>query len=333
MKPSELIKSLSPNGYIDTGLMYSSGEPYAVDICNLYKAGVPIDILDTLKEYKMYDLFSVENNMSLLKKIEHPSQITGGFAISPKLADTITSFYGRDKLLETGRAVNQHGYYSEEELTSSVFLKHALERSSDYLPFTLISSLVRTNKNCERSLEAAKKAYTLYKGNVDLSYLNREHPCGTVFFMRDNLISLDAFSIIVSIYGRVVKEKIQLNIDTLPDINDAYKKYRTEKAPIPSNYIKESGRSINSLFNVYSENDLEPTDWEIVDTTSGYPMYIAKNGDKTVATIVGKTNEEILEDINKKIERNNELYGVNLNPVLLSTIGDFFLPTVFTVHC
>lgn len=332
MKPSELIKSLSNNGCIDTAKMYESEDPNAVDICNAYKGGVPAEVLDQIKSFKIWDLSEVENDLSLLKKIEHPGMIIGGYEISPVLADTISSYYGRDILLSIGRPVSQKGYYTEEELTSPIYLKEAIKRN--YTPFTRIQSIVRSNKNSERSLIAAQKAFTLYKGEVSLSYLNDiDPPCGTVFFMRDNLISMDAFDIIVRMSGREVKEHKQIRLRNIPEINTEYKKYRTVNGPIPSNYVKESGRAISNLFTIYKGKDLEPTEWETVNTTTGYPMYIAKNGEETVATIMGRTNEEILDDINDKIAKSNELYGNDLEPVLLSTMGDFFLPIIFSVHC
>lgn len=331
MKPSELITLLSPKGYIDTELMYNSTELKALDICNAYKAGVSLDVLDRLKDYNILSLDAVEENYSLLKGIEHPGQIVGGYDISKELADTISDYFGREALLEAGRPVRSKHYYTKEELTNRVYLMHTIERK--YSMYTRIHSSVKSNSNSNRDLDAAKKAYQLYKEGKLVSLTAIQRPCGAVIFTQDNLISLDAFSILVSFYGKDLKRKEQILLDWIPEINTEYKRYRTKTGSIPSNYTKESGKSIRSLFKIYEGKDLDVIDWEVINTTSKSPMYIGKNGKDVVVTVVAKTDEEILDDINSKIDRVNKVYGCNMPHVLISTMGDFFLPTIFGVYC
>ena len=332
MKPSELITLLSPNGYIATELMYGSTEPNAIDICNAYKAGVPKDILDKISKFTFVSIDEVENDYSLLKNIEHPGQIVGGYEISKELADTISNYFGRNKLLEAGRPVNSKHYYTEEELTNKTYLNSVLNKN--YSMYTRIHSNVKSNSNSSRDLESAKKAYQLYKDGTSLeSLISTERPCGAVIFTKDNFISLDAFSIIISFYGRDLERKEQILLDWDPGINTEYKRYRTKDGPIPPMYTKESGKSINSLFKIYKGKDLEVLNWEVVNTTSKAPMYIGKNGEDVVVTVVAKTDEEILSDINSKIDRINKLYGCNMPHMLVSNMGDFFIPTIFGVYC
>lgn len=328
MKPSELISSISPNGYIDTQLMYESIEPNVLEICNAHKAGVPINILDTLSSYKVIDLDTVKNDLSLIKSIEHPAQIVGGFAFSKELADTVSSYFGRDKLLQTGRPVDFEHYYTKDELLSKEFLVPALNRNY----YNSIDGVVKFNKDSKRDLNSAKKAYTIATSNNiidEFEYI----PCGSVMFMRDNLVSLDGFSIIVSMYGRHLSENKQILIDWDPEINTEYKKYISKDGPIPKGYVKESGHSIRSLFSVHEGKPLPIEKWEEVKTTQKVPMFVAYNGKEVVATIVSKTNTEILEDINSKIDRMNSMYNCNLKHILISTMGDFFLPSIFSVYC
>lgn len=333
MKPSELIKSISPNGCLDTGLMYDSKEPNTLDICTLYKGDVSLDVLDKLSTYNSIDITDVEKDMSLLKTIEHPGQIIGGYAISKELADTITSYFGREALIEAGRPVNEEGYYSEQELTDKTFLNAALLRYKHFTPYNYMHSEVGFNKNNVRSLENAIKAYNLkLSGTKAMDITNIVPPCGSVYFMRDDMISLDSFHIILTISKKEVLNNKQILIDWIPEINNAYTRYRTKNGPIPSNYIKDSGKAIKSLFDVYKEDDKDIDGWETVNTTDKVPMYIGKNNGNKVVTIVGRTNDEIIKDFNSKIDDWNESTGNNLSPVLLSTMGDFFFPIIFSVH-
>lgn len=333
MKPSEFIKLISPNGYIDTGLMYESIYPNAIDICTLYKGNTSLEVLDKLSKFNSIDIEDVERDKSLLKNIEHPGQIIGGYAISEELADTITSYFGREALLESGRPVNKTGYYNEDELTNKTYLNAALLRCKHFLPYNLMHSEVGSNKNNDRSLESAIKAYKLCTTNIGtINLKDIEVPSGNVYFIKDNMLSLDSFHITLSIAELELLKGKQLMLDWIPEINTAYCKYRTKEASIPYNYAKDSGKAIKSLFEISKESDKEVTDWEVVDTTNGAPIYIGKNNNDKVVTILSKTYEEIVEEFNTKIKLFNDSVGSNLGPVLLSTMKDLFFPTIFMVH-
>lgn len=338
MKPSEIVKSLSPKGYIDTELLYNCDYPNIDKIAAMVKAGVPVDIIDGLSDYVMIDVIDIENDMSLIKKIKHPSQIIGGYALSEDLAETISSYFGRDILLSIGRPVNKRGYYTQEELQSKAFLDAAIKRISNYSTYTYIKRIVGPNKDYERSLEAAKKAFQLKKNNTQkvIERLNEETlntPCGAVIFTKDDILSLDAFSILISFYGRDIKQGNQIELEIPIDVNTDYKKHRNGKEPIPYNYTRASGRTLANLFDVSIESDEEPDEWETINTVENTPIYIGKCQGKKVTTVITLSNQEVLHNINSKIDRVNSLYGCNMHHVLLSNIGDFFYPTVYAVHC
>lgn len=338
MKPSEVIKSLSPNGYVDTELLYNSDYPNIMDIVSLVKVGVPLSVIDKLHKYNSVDTYEVESNMSLIKSIEHPSQIIGGYAFSEELADTISSYFGREVLLSLGRPVNKRNYYSKDELTSNVFLEAALKRLDNYPTYTFIKRLVPYNKEYSRDLESAKYAFQLKKtfASEVLERFNNETlntPCGAVLFTRDNALSLDAFSAMLSCYGRDLKQGNQILLDIPVDVNEEYKKHRVGRESVPYYYTKASGRTLSVLFDVSIEENVEPDNWEIINTMENSPIYVGKCNDKKVVTIFSLSNEEVMNKINNKIDRINKSYSCNMKHILLSNIGDFFYPTVYAVHC
>lgn len=334
MNPSELIKYLSPKGYIDTNIMYSSKEPHVLDIYNAYNAGVAPEILDKVNDYSFIELGELENDYSLIKTISHPGQIVGGYALSKELADTLQSYFGREALIESGRPVAYNNFYTKEELLRPDFINMGLFRSKRHRLYLYTAKLVGTNKDNKRTLATAEKAYNLQltskKESVNMakSILN-EFVSGSILITYDNILSLDSFTIMAKMVAKEIHEGRAIELTSYPSLNTEYRKHMYINGEIPSNYCHDTGKAFRSLFKIYLNSIDTPDTWNKVDDT----MYSLYKDNKLVGTIISKSNEEILNDMNKIISRINNKYNTNIKPMILSTIGDFFFPTLAVVHC